>query len=74
MHLNKQSWSLPDKGALFVVTIKPELFHDAGFAERFDSFGDRITGFEQVEAPIYGPGATGAHRDDRGLLVRFRKT
>ena len=61
-------------GALFVVTIKPELFHAAGFAEKFDSFGGRITGFEQVEAPIYGPGATGAHRDDRGLLVRFRKT
>ncbi|WP_300033305.1 class I SAM-dependent methyltransferase [uncultured Roseobacter sp.] len=61
-------------GALFVLTVKTEHFEARGFAAKFKSFGDRIAGFSTVSLPIYGPGAEGAHKDDEGLLVVFRKT
>ncbi|WP_298841243.1 class I SAM-dependent methyltransferase [uncultured Roseobacter sp.] len=61
-------------GALFVVTIKTELFDSAGFGAKFAGFGGKIKGLESVELPIYGPAATGDHRDDKGLVVSFRKS
>lgn len=61
-------------GALFVLTIKQDLYETRGFAEKFASFGDRINGFEIEEVPIYGPGADSAHAKDRGLIVSFRCT
>ena len=61
------------QGALFVVTIKADVFEALGFARKFETLAARIADFETTPKPIYGPAATGEHRDDMGLLVTFRK-
>ncbi|WP_227271191.1 class I SAM-dependent DNA methyltransferase [Roseobacter weihaiensis] len=60
-------------GALFVLTIKQDLYDTRGFAEKFASFGERINQFEIEEIPIYGPGVNSAHARDRGLIASFRR-
>lgn len=60
-------------GALFVVTIKADVFEPLGFGDKLRRLGERIVDFATETRPIFGPGATGAHRDDIGLLVTFRK-
>jgi SAM-dependent methyltransferase len=61
------------RGALFVVTIKADVFEPLGFARKFETIAACILDFDTTRKPIYGPGATGEHRDDMGLLVTFRK-
>ncbi|MBW4707045.1 class I SAM-dependent methyltransferase [Roseobacter sp. YSTF-M11] len=59
--------------ALFVLTIKTEHYDTRGFAGKFAALSPAITGFETVQLPIYGPGATGDHKDDQGVIAVFRK-
>ena len=60
-------------GAIFVLTIKQEHYEEHGFAEKFESFGDRIKEFRTAKRAIYGAGEAGEHIDDQGLIVSFRK-
>ena len=60
-------------GALFVLTIKREHYEERGFAAKFASFGDRITGFQTEMRAIYGAGDAGAHGEDQGLIATFHQ-
>ena len=59
--------------ALFVLSIKTELFEGMGFKAKFDGLCDQIQGFELEELPVYGAGADPDHADDTGLVVSFRR-
>lgn len=61
------------RGALFVLTIKTEHFEERGFDAKFAGLNEAIRDFTKVSLPIYGPAATGPHRNDEGLVVSFRK-
>lgn len=61
------------QGAVYVLTVNPDHYHDAGFADAFLRLGPRITGFSIRRIAGYGPGATGPHRDDVFNACIFRK-
>ncbi|MCC0063364.1 MAG: class I SAM-dependent methyltransferase [Defluviimonas sp.] len=60
-------------GALFAISVHSAVYQDRGFAAAFAALDAGITGFRTESYAIYGPGADGAHRDDRGWIVSFRK-
>ena len=59
--------------ALFVLTIKAELYEARGFAARFTGFADRIYAFQTAEVPIYGKSTQTPHAQDAGVIACFRK-
>lgn len=58
-------------GALFVLSIKTELYETHGFKTKLDSFSAEIDAFELEEVRVYGPGADPAHAKDTGLIASF---
>ncbi len=60
-------------GAQFALSINSAHFAAAGFARKFEALGHVITGLDLTEQTIYGPGATGPHKDDTGKIAVFRK-
>ncbi len=60
-------------GALFVLTIKAELYETRGFGAKFGGLGAQIYDFQTQEVPIYGAGAQISHALDAGLIACFRK-
>lgn len=60
-------------GALFAVTVHSGVYSSGGFARYFAALGDRISAFRAEPFRIYGPEAAGAHADDTGWIVSFRK-
>ncbi|MEP0963399.1 MAG: class I SAM-dependent methyltransferase [Roseobacter sp.] len=59
--------------ALFVLTIKIELYKGIGFDVKFDELASKTKGFEVQEVPIYGAKADDSHAGDLGLVVSFRR-
>lgn len=57
--------------ALFVLTIKSELFETHGFADKFEAFGPKIKGFAVRDVAIYGEHTDAAHARDRGYIATF---
>ncbi|MEM6305882.1 MAG: class I SAM-dependent methyltransferase [Pseudomonadota bacterium] len=60
-------------GAVFVLGVNAQHFESWGFAAKFDALEPVIRGFETQDVPIYGPGATGEHKDDLVRVVVFSK-
>lgn len=58
-------------GALFVLTIKAELYEPQGFADKFQSFGSKIEGFAIRDSAIYGSQADREHAGDLGFIATF---
>ena len=60
-------------GALFVLSINTQHYHDAGFADAFAALKPAITEVELITERNYGPKATGSHKDDTCQLAIFHK-
>jgi predicted TPR repeat methyltransferase len=60
-------------GARFALSINGVHFAAAGFAGKFAALDGRITGLTLPEVRFYGDAATGAHKDDTGMIAMFRK-
>ena len=61
------------QGAQFALSINAHHYESAGFAAKFAQLGPAITGLTLKDVPIYGPTATGQHKDDRAFVALFRK-
>ncbi|MDK3075052.1 class I SAM-dependent methyltransferase [Sedimentitalea sp. JM2-8] len=62
------------RGAQFALSVNAKHYDSAGFAGAFDSLSEnRIRNLTLQDTPIYGPRATGAHRDDRAFIALFEK-
>lgn len=61
-------------GAVAALSIDPAHFDDAGFQARLTGLGDRIAQVQTARRQIYGPAATGAHREDAALILTFTRT
>ncbi|AHD02695.1 class I SAM-dependent DNA methyltransferase [Leisingera methylohalidivorans] len=61
--------------AWFALSVNARFYKKAGFAEAFDRLlrGQWIKGLTLPELCIYGPGASGAHKDDTALIALFQK-
>ncbi|WP_424977088.1 class I SAM-dependent DNA methyltransferase [Leisingera sp. S232] len=61
--------------AQFAVSVNARHYEEAGFAEAFDRLlrGQWIKDFTLPELRIYGPRATGRHKNDTALIALFRK-
>jgi len=60
-------------GALLALSINGAHFEAAGFAARFRALTGRIRDLVLPEVRFYGNKATGSHKDDTGVIARFRK-
>lgn len=60
-------------GAQFALSINARHFESHGFAAKFDALEPVIDGLQLPRVSFYGPNATGAHKDDTGLVALFRK-
>jgi predicted TPR repeat methyltransferase len=60
-------------GALFALSINAKHYESLGFAAKFSALDGAITGLELPDVPLFGPGANGDHKDDRGYIALFRK-
>jgi len=60
-------------GGVFVLAINKEHFEARGFAAKLAQLEPDIADLDLRSVPIYGPKATGAHKDDQGLIAVFRK-
>lgn len=58
-------------GALFVLSIKTELYRTQGFETKFNMLSDQIESFELKEVPVYGAHANADHARDTGLIASF---
>ncbi|MEM6566003.1 MAG: methyltransferase domain-containing protein [Pseudomonadota bacterium] len=58
-------------GALFVLTIKAELFRTKGFDVKLEALAPKISDLDVREVQVYGDGADSAHAEDKGLIVSF---
>jgi predicted TPR repeat methyltransferase len=61
--------------AWFALSVNASFFEKAGFTDAFDRLlrGQWIKNLTLTEVPIYGPGATGAHKNDTALIALFQK-
>ncbi len=64
--------TLAAPGALFVLSINGVHFDKAGFGAYFDARTDQVSDLKLPVVRLYGPNATGEHKDDTGYLARFR--
>jgi predicted TPR repeat methyltransferase len=62
------------EGALFVLSIKADLYAPQGFKAKFAQLAGQITAFEIEEVPIYGLATDAEHAGDIGLIASFRRT
>ena len=60
-------------GAQFALSINGQHFSNAGFGAKFEALSGRIQGLTLPELRFYGPGNTGPHKDDTGVIALFRK-
>ncbi|WP_291732938.1 class I SAM-dependent methyltransferase [Leisingera sp. F5] len=62
-------------GAWFALSVNAKFYEKAGFADAFDRLlqGQWIKSLTLPELRIYGPGATGTHRNDTALIALFQK-
>lgn len=61
------------RGAVFAISINAKHYESAGFARAFQTLMGRIRHLHLDEVSIYGPKATGPHKDDTALIATFRK-
>ena len=61
--------------ALFALSVNAKFYEKAGFAGAFDRLlrGQWIKNLTLPELRIYGPRATGAHKNDTALVALFQK-
>ncbi|OBY26454.1 class I SAM-dependent DNA methyltransferase [Leisingera sp. JC1] len=61
--------------AWFALSVNSKFYEKAGFAEAFDRLlqGHWIKSLTLPELRIYGPRATGAHKDDTAVIALFQK-
>ena len=60
-------------GALFAISINAQHYESAGFAAKFAELEPHISDLSLKDVPIYGPAATGPHKDDRAWVALFTK-
>ena len=62
-------------GAWFALSVNAKFYEKAGFADAFDRLlsGQWIKSLTLPELRIYGPRATGAHKDDTAIIALFQK-
>ncbi|NSY37334.1 class I SAM-dependent methyltransferase [Leisingera sp. ANG59] len=62
-------------GAWFALSVNTKFYEKAGFADALDRLlqGQWIKSLTLPELRIYGPRATGAHKDDTALIALFQK-
>jgi predicted TPR repeat methyltransferase len=60
-------------GAIFVLSIKADLYASQGFEAKFAQLAGRITALDIEEVPIYGPQTDEEHASDIGLIASFRR-
>lgn len=60
-------------GALFVLSIKADLYAHHGFEAKFAALSEQIFDYDVKEVPIYGAGTDAEHVKDMGLIASFRK-
>ncbi|NVK15734.1 MAG: class I SAM-dependent methyltransferase [Rhodobacteraceae bacterium] len=62
-------------GAWFALSVNARFYEKAGFSEAFDRLlsGQWIKSLTLPELRIYGPRATGPHKDDTALIALFQK-
>ena len=58
-------------GALFVLSVKADIYESHGFRAKFNSLQDKTEAFETEELPVYGAATDAAHAGDTGLVVSF---
>lgn len=61
--------------AWFALSVNAKFYEKAGFAAAFDRLlqGQWIKSLTLPELRIYGPRATGAHKDDTAIIALFQK-
>ncbi|CUI01414.1 class I SAM-dependent DNA methyltransferase [Leisingera aquaemixtae] len=61
--------------AWFALSVNAKFYEKAGFADAFDRLlsGQWIRNLTLPEVQIYGPRATGAHKNDTALITLFQK-
>ena len=59
---------------LIVLSVNAMHWESAGFKAKFDAIEDLIDGPRMETVKIYGARSKGAHKDDLGLIVEFRKS
>lgn len=64
--------SVAEPGARFALSINKEHYRAADFEQAFAALSERITDLFLPEVDIYGPDATGAHKDDKAYIACFR--
>lgn len=63
------------RGAQFALSVNGQHYTSEGFKSAFAALeaDGHILNLAQVDVPIYGDLASGAHKDDRALIVLFEK-
>ncbi len=61
-------------GALFVLSIKTELYSANGFGAKLTALADQIEDLTVHEVRVYGAGADPTHARETGLIASFCKT
>lgn len=65
-----------NQGAVFALSINTRVYLSLGFDVALADLGDRISGLQLIEVPIYGASAAQydpAHAGDRAQIALFRK-
>jgi len=60
-------------GALFVLSIKADIYANHGFETKFAALSDQMVDYDLTEVPIYGAQTDAEHAQDMGLITSFRK-
>ena len=60
-------------GGLLALSINAAHFEAKGFAAKLNALQGHISDLRLPEVRLYGPEATGAHKDDTGYVALFRK-
>lgn len=60
-------------GGQCALSINAQHYESAGFATKFAALEPKITGLSLKDVPIYGPKATGPHKNNRAYIALFRK-
>lgn len=65
--------ALAKRGAVFVISVNAAFYESGGFAAKMAELSERIVGLILHEVRIFDDRADDAHRDDKALLMVFRK-
>lgn len=64
---------ITEPGGLLALSINTQHYVAQGFEAKLKALSGRITDLRLPELRIYGPGATGEHKDDTIFVALFRK-